>query len=281
MKNILKKVAGIAVVAVLALLMFGCSNEVVSHTHTFGTWTSNNDATKNADGTKYRTCSDCSYKETVTDEGTKLPKEVGDFILKDGTVLSKDETPEKGSVAAVIVRAATNDKPALGVGIKHDYSGLEWCKPYTDTTRTTRVAGYDKNISALQGNKDKGYMDGSDGWEILKAACDDAEQHPEYYPAWNFCLTYAAKNGLTGELAEGWYLPTVAELYTIYLNKETVDASLSKSGNRVFGTGQYSSCCQYSVTATDATALDFSNGTYQSVKKILGSNIVCSVRAFN
>ena len=68
--------------------------------------------------------------------------QVGDFILKDGTILSKDETSESGTVAAVIVRAA----------------------------------GFAKNITALQGDKTIGYMDGSDGW----------------------------------------YLPTLAELYTIY-----------------------------------------------------------------
>ncbi|MDY3759015.1 MAG: chitobiase/beta-hexosaminidase C-terminal domain-containing protein, partial [Treponema sp.] len=51
----------------------------------------------------------------------------GDFVLKDGTILSKDETPESGTVAAVIVRAAADGKPALGVGIVHSTSGLEWC----------------------------------------------------------------------------------------------------------------------------------------------------------
>ena len=42
---------------------------------------------------------------------------VGDFVLKDGTILSKDKTPESGTVAAVIVRAVADGKPALGVGI--------------------------------------------------------------------------------------------------------------------------------------------------------------------
>ena len=52
---------------------------------------------------------------------------VGDFVLKDGTILSKDETPEKDTVAAVIVRAAADGKPALGVGIVHSESELAWC----------------------------------------------------------------------------------------------------------------------------------------------------------
>ena len=161
---------------------------------------------------------------------------VGDFVLKDGTILSKDETPESGTVAAVIVRAATNDKPVLGVGIVHNQSGLAWC--------TDSAAGYSTTITALQGDKTSDYMDGSDGWEKLKKACSDAESNPENYPAWNYCRNYGANNGLEGDLAEGWYLPTVAELYTIYQNKAVVDASLSKAGGSTFGTSWYWSCCQ-------------------------------------
>ena len=94
---------------------------------------------------------------------------VGDFVLKDGTILSKDETPESGTVPAVIVRAAADGEPALGVGIVHNK--MAWC--------TKNAAGYNTNITALQGHTT------SDGWEKLKAACSDAESNPENYPAWN------------------------------------------------------------------------------------------------
>lgn len=198
---------------------------------------------------------------------------VGDFVLKDGTILSKDETPESGTVAAVIVRAATNDKPALGVGIVHNRSGLAWC--------TTSAAGYNTYITALQGDKTSGYMDGSDGWEILKEACSDAENNPENYPAWNYSLTYAETNGLTGDLATGWYLPTVAELYTIYQNKTAVDASLSKAGGSQFGTSCYWSCLRYPSDSYCARVLYFSSGDLDSSYKNFSDNYVCSVRAFN
>ena len=198
---------------------------------------------------------------------------VGDFVLKDGTILSKDETPESGTVAAVIVRAATNDKPALGVGIVHNRSGLAWC--------TTSAAGYNTNITALQGDKTTGYMDGSDGWEILKEACSDAESNPEKYPAWNYCRNYGATNGLTGDLATGWYLPTVAELYTIYQNKDVVDGSLSKVGGSTFGTSWYWSCCQYPSNKKFARELYFYNGSMGINSKLVSLNYVCSVRAFN
>ena len=111
---------------------------------------------------------------------------VGDFILKDGTILSKDETPERGTVAAVIVRAAADDQPALGVGIVHNQ--MAWC--------TSSATGYNTNITALQGDKTTGYMDGSDGWKKLKEACSDAESNPDKYPAWNYCRNYGATNSL-------------------------------------------------------------------------------------
>ena len=198
---------------------------------------------------------------------------VGDFVLKDGTILSKDATPESGTVAAVIVRADTSTKTALGVGIVHNKSGLAWC--------IDSAAGCSTDITELQGDETTGYMDGSDGWEKLKAACSDAENNPEYYPAWNYSLTYAKTNSLEGDLATGWYLPTVAELYTIYQNKTVVDASLSKAGGSTFGKSSYWSCCQDPSSNNDARGLFFRNGFLSYDYKGYYGDYVCSVRAFN
>ena len=198
---------------------------------------------------------------------------VGDFVLKDGTILSKDKTPDSGTVAAVIVRAAANGKPALGVGIVHSETGLAWC--------TDSAEGNSTNITALQGDKTNYYRDGRDGWKILKEACSDAENNPEKYPAWNYSLTYAEKNSLTGDLATGWYLPTVAELYTIYQNKTAVDASLLKAGGSQFGTNYYWSCCQYPSLDNFARELDFDDGYMGFDTKNTNYYSVCSVRAFN
>lgn len=124
-------------------------------------------------------------------------------------------------------------------------------------------------------------MDGSDGWEKLKAACSDAENNPKYYPAWNYSLTYAKTNSLEGDLATGWYLPTVAELYTIYQNKTTVDASLSKAGGSTFGKSSYWSCCQSPFGSNTARILGLDYGNRGFVTKYNNLSYVCSVRAFN
>ena len=317
MKSILKKVAGVAVAVVLALGMIGCSNgsddpvmPPVSGKQTVATPEFSVDSGAVNGGTEVTiTCATEGAKIYYTTDGTEptaesteyteaisITKAVtlkaiavkdgmndsvvasasysiiptpGDFVLKDGTILSKDEAPERGTVAAVIVRAAADGKPALGVGIVHNQSGLAWC--------TESAAGYSTDITSLHFT----YEDGRDGWEKLKAACPDAESNPENYPAWNYSLTYAETNGLTGDLATGWYLPTVAELYTIYQNKTAVDASLSKAGGSTFGLSYYWAYCQVPSCSSDARVLSFGNGGMNCNGKFNSGYYVCSVRAFN
>lgn len=249
-------------VMVMALAVAGCSNPSSGNESTSGS----SGGSGNLSG-----AGNSGVDNPVSQQPDYSKCAVGDFILKDGTILSKDETPESDTVAAVIVRAATNDKPALGVGIVHNT--MAWCKK--------SAAGYEIDISALVGDETSGYMDGRDGWDKLKAACSDAESNPENYPAWNYSLTYAEKNGLTGDLAEGWYLPTVAELYTIYQNETAVGASLAKAGGNQFGTIGYWSCCQSSSRDRAARELYFGDGHVGYNPKDYINVGVCSVRAFN
>ena len=248
-------------VMVMALAVAGCSDG--SSGNEFATGSLGGSGNSSGSGVDNPVSQQPDYSNCV----------VGDFVLKDGTILSKDETPEKDTVAAVIVRTAADGNPALGVGIFHNQSGLAWC--------TKSAAGYSTNITALQGDKTKGYMDGSDGWKILKEACSDAESKPENYPAWNYSLTYAETNGLTGDLAEGWYLPTVAELDTIYQNKAVVNASLKKAGRSQFGTSYYWSCCQGLSYDYLARVLSFLDGDMTTHTKDSNISYVCIVRAFN
>ena len=322
MKSILKKVAGVAVATVLALGMIGCSsssddpimppvsgkqtvatpefsvasgavNSGTSVTITCSTGgakiyytTDGSDPT--ASSTEYTaaisvttavTLKAIAVKDGMNDSAVasasySIIPTPGDFVLKDGTILSKDETPERGTVAAVIVRAAADGKPALGVGIVHNK--MAWC--------TKSAAGYNTNITALQG-----HTDGSDGWDLLVKACEDLknataetiETVAQNYPAWNYCRKYGTTNNLTGDLATGWYLPTNAELNTIYQNKDVVYASLSKAGGSTFGTSWYWSCLQYPSGSIYAQELSFYDGSLSYYDKDYDGSYVCSVRAFN
>ena len=197
----------------------------------------------------------------------------GDFVLKDGSMLPKDITltkTQKSNVVAVVVRAAADGKRALIVGIVHPR--LVWCEK--------SVVGYNTNITALQGDKTSGYMVGSNGWDKLQIACSDFPSKDIKYPAWDYSYSYGWDNDLAEDLFIGWYLPTVAELYTIYQNKKAVDASLKKAGGTPFGTSFYWSCCQSPNSNNNARVLKFDTGNIFSSNKDSNFPYVCSVRAF-
>lgn len=192
--------------------------------------------------------------------------------MKDGTILSKDSTPESGTVAAVIVREATvNGKPALGVGIYRKYS-IPWCN--------TTAEGCNKAIKELEGTEISGHMNGSNGWSVVESVYSDAAEHPEYYPAWNYSLTYAAKYGLTGDLAKGWYLPKIAELNTIYHNKTIINRSIKKAGGDEFDAGSK----YWSSTHFENDVWVLLVGTYKIIneqKNLINNYYACTVKAFN
>lgn len=198
--------------------------------------------------------------------------EVGDIVLNDGTACSADEyVTGSNSAVAVIVRSAEGDMPALGVGIVQDEK-LAWC--------INEAGAAKKNITGLDGTITSGYMDGHDGWQILKEACSDAESNPENYPAWKYCLDYGKVNNLEEDFADGWYLPSLAELKAIYDNMTAVNESLSRTGGDQFATKYYWSCNDYLTTNYAAYILDFKDGTAGYPSKPYLS-YVCSVKVFN
>lgn len=272
----------------------------------YGDWTVAKEPTCTESGTKERICKFCGEKEfdsiepahsygegIVTEEGkvkytcTSCGYEVcaafnecseakvGDIVLKDGKAITAAEYDKTmPAAAAVIVRANDGEEPALGVGLVHR-NRLEWC--------SYSALGYSTNIAGLQGDKTSGYTDGRNGWEILKAACSDAGKgnDAELYPAWNFCNTYGEANGLTGDMAEGWYLPTAAELYGIYCNKTAIDESLEKAGGTTFSGRYYWSSSQTSSDCNYAWLSYFSDVNLNSYYGTKNYNYhVCCVRAF-
>lgn len=197
---------------------------------------------------------------------------VGDIVLNDGTACSAAEyVAGSNSAVAVIVRSAEGDVPALGVGLVQNQVGLEWCINGSGAAQ--------KNITGLVGTITSGYMDGHDSWQILKEACSDAESNPEKYPAWQYCLNYAKVNNLEEEFAEGWYLPSLAELNAIYDNMTAVNESLSRTGGDQFTKNYYWSCNDYGNTANAAYELNFNGGTAGTTTKPYKNN-VCSVKVF-
>lgn len=104
----------------------------------------------------------------------------------------------------------------------------------------------------------------------------DASKYPAFYFAKNYKTT---ATNLGAAYENGWYLPTVAELFDIGKVKTTVDAASSLCGGSQFGSYYWSSS-QYASNGSLAYDLNFSDGGwYGSFKD--GGSYVCAVRAFN
>lgn len=222
---------------------------------------------------------------------------VGDIILNDGSKVNYETAKNytdidldglKSKAIAVIFRADTASKKALGVGLKHNRSGLAWC--------TNGANAFNKNIETIQcpASGDAGNLtftgdtDGSDNLEQiasflttagLENDTTDASKYPAFYFAKNYKTT---ATNLGAAYENGWYLlfcPTVAELFDIWKVKTTVDAASSLCGGSQFSSDYWSSS-QYAPNDRGAYKVSFSNGACSDNPKVY-CIYVCAVRAFN
>lgn len=148
---------------------------------------------------------------------------VGDVVFTDGTRVKAENAkygiPDGKSFKAFGVVASTSYGGGVGkiVGLKlSDY--LKW-SPVSSVGYSTEFI----DIKEFD-------IDGSDNWEYVcsidPAGTQDASVD---YPIFDFANTYGETAKLTGtDYAEGWYVPTIAELYDICKNKDIVQASLTK-----------------------------------------------------
>ena len=220
---------------------------------------------------------------------------VGDIILNDGSKVNYETAKNytgsdldglKSKAIAVIFRADTASKKALGVGLKHNRSGLAWC--------TSDANAYNKNIETIQcpasGNTGNlTFTDDTDGSDNLEQIASflttaglendttDASKYPAFYFAKNYKTT---ATNLGAAYENGWYLPTVAELFDIWKVKATVDAASSLCGGSQFGTSWYWSSSQSASYDPVAYELSFVNGGWRYYSKDY-YGYVCAVRAFN
>lgn len=129
--------------------------------------------------------------------------------------------------------------------------------------------------------------DGSDNFEKIKAALgkDDDTGTLTNYPAFEFAINYKDRkesNVKGSDYENGWYLPTVSELYDIYKEIKTIDAALEKCGGSKFDASYYLSSSQHHTFPTQVSTLFFDNGSFEEANKADSSRSdVCVIRVFN
>ena len=258
------------------------------------TWSSDNEAvatvdkngvvTRVSDG-KVTITAKAGEKTDSVEITVKTPV-VGDIILTDGTTfdvanLDSYTTDENNKSVAIV--AGFNAKGAvLGLGLQSSARSLKWAENDSTGFKTefTDILAYHTYHS---GSTNSGYtftgdLDGSDNWEYICSVDPEGSANAaENYPAFNFANTYGKR--YTGDLASGWYIPSISELYEICKNKETLQTSLTKVGGFTIGTTYYWSSSQSYNSEGSAYKLYFYDGNVYFGIKYYG-NYVLVVRAF-
>ena len=243
------------------------------------------------------------------------PYFVGDIVFTDGSATPytagmtiTDE--QKAAAIALIFYSGTGlnsgdnttTSRTLGVGLKHYMGDREWCH--------NTANAYLKNITTIQCKPDDGGSEGNYTWtgEQDKDGSDNLEQIAAFlsaegsgttddtsgdgasdrYPTFYFAKNYkeTAKNIAGTDYEDGWYIPSLAELFQIYVNGKgdsrvfDVDTASETLGGSKFGTRDYWSSSQYTSYGW-AYHLRFEMGAWNAVDKAYGGNRICCIRAFN
>lgn len=137
-----------------------------------------------------------------------------------------------------------------------------------------KALGSPNNDTSLEGSSTSGFTAGGNYPAFFAAKDYFAQQLPD-----GTVFSERLFAG-TGACVEGWYLPSFAELYQIYLCKTTfdLDAASTALGGATFGSFTYWSSSQ-DTTANCARMMAFDDGSNFAEAKI-STNRICAIREF-
>ncbi len=202
----------------------------------------------------------------VTYIGSKAPsqaKAVGDVVFNDGSATPYNNRirftdAQKNAAIAIIFYVGTDlnnegdttTVRTLGLGLKQNMNGRKWS---TTTDTDIYISAITSEIQTdSEGNVTiTGDKNGFDNLAQIGAnlSTDDTAT-PENYPAFYFAKDYKNVTGshVSGTVYEnGWYLPSLGELYYIYLKGKSatkdfdIDAALQARGGDKFESRTYMS----------------------------------------
>ena len=219
--------------------------------------------------------------------GSKLPsvyKEVGDIVFNDGSAISYEDynalssaeqnTLKANAIAIIFYKGTglnnssdTTTVRTLGVGLKHNTSNGKWCINQINTY-----------ISQIQSTKNgdgesttfTGDLNGSDNFSSVVNYSGLSESEVETtYPVFEFARNYnnTATNITGTQYEDGWFIPSVAELFQIYINGvssgkmfDLNSASESLGGNKFYNALYWAS--SQSTTTKSFYDIQFPGSTY-------------------
>lgn len=160
----------------------------------------------------------------------------GDFVLKNKTYVRKEYYSEltqyERNQIIGIALVPDSGVPVI-LGLEFPETGLMWAIPGTTggnsyfTDIATQVKGASSYGYAITGD-----LDGSDNWEYISSIDPIGSQNAATtYPAFYFANMYAAVAGLMDtDFANGWYVPSINELYEVSKQFDALNESLKTLG---------------------------------------------------
>ena len=184
----------------------------------------------------------------VKDYGTTA---IGDIIYDDGTTSSKDDTLVAEKTPVAVVASFDNNGAMLGLGLKQ-FNNTQWAPKETtgyNTIFTNIVATSNKTGTGITDAYITGDLDGSDNWQEICLVDPEGTQNAQTnYPAFYEALMYGTNQNLPENIKDGWFIPSIKELHTLYLNLTVLNTSLTKCSGTKISTSYdpYCSSSQYS-----------------------------------
>ena len=249
------------------------------------------------------------------------PDAVGDIVFSDGSATPYTEgltltAAQKAAAVAVIFYNGTSTdvlgEKMLGVGIHNSWEEYKdeevkptiWAFQISYGTPGSSAEGFTNSITDLictvsfnegfiTGMQDNvfeatfaGTIDGSTSWAALCDAVTD-EDSTLKYPAWYWVNGYAEKYELTGDFAEGWYMPSIAELSMLCIAVKEENSVISDAISCVDGTPVtetfYWSSSQADYNGSNPTMamyVNFTTNKIDGTSKSSYHNSVLAIRAF-
>jgi len=194
-------------------------------------------------------------------------KEVGDIVFNDGSAIAYSSEllltdEQKEAAIAVIFYVGTGSatigsnenilgEKTLGVGL-NTADGLIWA-PYNTTGNSTDFIDIQSSVEKSEPNGKiyyktmdwgenvyyplyiSGDFDGSDNWSVIcsvdSTGSEDAETN---YPAFNWANKYGEIFSIPENYKNGWYIPTITELFILRSNITAVNNALATVGKTKF-----------------------------------------------
>ncbi|MBO4533163.1 MAG: hypothetical protein J5726_05635 [Treponema sp.] len=233
------------------------------------------------------------------------PYAAGDLLFDDGTATPITSTisltdEQKNHAVAVIFFVGTGLNSAntesqeartLGVGLYHNTSKARWASssanaynPIIETIKCPQSGSAGKYTFT-------GDRNGSDNLEQISTylqnqssgGVDDDTANSDMYPAFYWAKNYGSLKLSGTSYEEGWYLPTIAELYGISKYMNYVDTLAEKYEFSKFGKegNSYWSSTQYYNSAKSAAGLQFNSSNQKIFQNTKSTNCyVCAIREF-